>query len=148
MRPVSSGLIQNKMDLISALQFLKLGEIPQGKAVHFFCNIHDVFCYILWRGGNKVGFVSDCFAVTFCPVCPGVMLTERIRQSRPVWHSCRLCTVCDWRAHTHRSTAVLLSVCEPAAAHSTWTQPSCNVTTTKRDNVKLTLKKRHKGSFL
>ncbi|KAE8280284.1 Condensin-2 complex subunit D3 Non-SMC condensin II complex subunit D3 [Larimichthys crocea] len=29
MRPVSSGLIQNKMDLISALQFLKLGEIPQ-----------------------------------------------------------------------------------------------------------------------
>lgn len=41
---VSGGLIENinKMDLMSALQFLKLNEVPEGKTVYFVYFVYVV----------------------------------------------------------------------------------------------------------
>lgn len=41
---VSGGLIENinKMDLMSALQFLKLNEVPEGKTVYFVFVVNEL----------------------------------------------------------------------------------------------------------
>lgn len=36
-------MIQNKMDFLSALRFLKLKEIPDGKFVYFVYDVDHVF---------------------------------------------------------------------------------------------------------